>query len=189
VDLIGPVLGTLGENEFWKLVLLQTRGRVEPHRPTPDDQRVDFLVQPMGRFEPIYAIQVKVRTVLTVRRRARLLHISLRERASRLITSPYFLYFFAHFDLRTGDLSKWFWLVPSGIVHRLAKRIDGDVAIDLFPSFEDNTRDRWLQFRRPIGHLGERVEELLASPPKQSREQRGQWLELVSTLRQYSSAG
>src|SRR5438094_195552 len=51
--------GLLGENEFWKVVVVGTHGAVEPRRPLPDDERIDFLIHPRGSLEPILAFQVK----------------------------------------------------------------------------------------------------------------------------------
>src|SRR5207244_4104766 len=80
--------GQLGENEFWKLVVLQTNGRIEPRRPLPDDERIDFLIHTPGGIDPLLAVQVK--TTFRARRagRANRLFIHFDAPKKGLLTHP-----------------------------------------------------------------------------------------------------
>lgn len=183
-------MGTIGENEFWKLAVLQTGGRVVPHHLVPDDDRVDFLVFPRGSYEPTFLFQVKTTARVVLHRRRKIILIKITAKEKRVITNPHYWYFAAWFNRPTMQLGNPSFLIPSEYLHRTGRRDGkGGVIFDIAASIEQSAHDRWVPFRTSPAELGPRIEALLASPPAQAPEQRRQWLELTSRLRQYSSAG
>lgn len=169
-------LGAIGENEFWKAVLIQTDGRLEPRRPIPDDERVDFIVHPFRKFEPVLALQVKMSTRQRLYSRTRKIMVHLREKRERLISHPNFWYFLAPFEVEAAAFGDKVFLAPSTYVHQFATPVDSThVKIEIQASLEDWAKDRWVGFRFPLTELGQRLEALLASPPKVTESERRQW--------------
>lgn len=100
---ISPVMhGWITQQEFAKLLMLGSNGSIELTPPMTDDDRRDFEVHLRKRFGFSLAIQVK--SAFVVRHhagtRARYLHITISDFRSRIVTTPFFWYFLAHFSRR-----------------------------------------------------------------------------------------
>jgi hypothetical protein len=113
--------GLLGENEFWKLVVVGTQGVLEPHRSLPDDERIDFTISLPGTIDPVLAFQVK--TTLKAKRHHRQTAsvINFHSKENRLITHPRFWYFFAVFSPELMSFQEPVFLVPSAVVHGISQ--------------------------------------------------------------------
>jgi hypothetical protein len=168
--------GQLGENEFWKLVVLQTNGRIEPRRPLPDDERIDFVIHAPGGIDPILAVQVK--TTFRTRRagRANRLFIHFDAPRNGLLTHPRYWYFLNHFDRPRMSVSNPVFFAPSTFVHRLAVPISANrVRFYLEASLDIRSKDRWAKYRTPVDDLGHRIEETLGGVVTESLTQQAKW--------------
>ena len=168
--------GVLGENEFWKLVVLQTNGRIEPRRPLPDDERIDFVIHAPGGIDPVLAVQVK--TTFRTRRagRANRLFIHFDAPRSGLLTHPRYWYFLNHFDRSLMSVSNPVFFAPSTFVHRLAVPISANrVRFYLEASLDIRSKDRWAKHRTLVEEVGHRVEKTLEGVVMESPTQQAKW--------------
>ena len=174
--------GLLGENEFWKLVVVGSHGTVEPRRPLPDDERIDFLIHPRGSIEPMLAFQVKTAMNLHRQGKADIFSIRFYVRPNRLVTHPRFWYFLAHFDQRIMTFRTPVFLVPSTYLHPLGfrdktNRFGFMVKLSLDPA----SKDRWVPFRSSTGEVGGRIQAILRKFPIESRRERLEWRAVLRT--------
>jgi hypothetical protein len=173
--------GLLGENEFWKLVVLETNGQIEPRRPLPDDERIDFFIHALGRIEPVIAIQVKTSARIRRAGRANRLFIHFDAPRAGLITHPRFWYFLNHFDNELRSVRDPVFLAPSTFVHPLAVPFGANrVRFYLEASMDPQSKDRWAPYRISTGAVGKRILTILRELPTESLAQKASWQSLVA---------
>ena len=173
--------GLLGENEYWKLVVLETGGQIEPRRPSPDDERIDFLIHGPASIEPLIGVQVKTTSRTRRAGRADRLFIHFDAPRTGLLTHPRYWYFFCHFDTDLMLLRDPVFLAPSTFVHRLAvPASDKRVRFYLEASLDLNSKDRWTPYRTRVAAIGDRMREILRSLPTESAGQRARWQRFVA---------
>lgn len=186
-DLTSVQQGLLGENEFWKIVVVESGGRIEPRRPMPDDERIDFVIHPRRAIEPVLAFQVKTALKLRVQGKERLLAIYFTVDKRRLFTHPRYWYFFGHFDQEQMGFGDPVFLAPSSFVHGLGFDVGTkSLGFMLAPSMDARSRDKWGPYRTQLKNVATRIGAMMREAPKQSREDRLQWNTLVgraATLR------
>lgn len=158
-------IGTLGEQEFIKLLMLGTNGAIECARPVTDVERRDLETHIHGQFGRSLAFQVKCTTYINQRRHE--LSIHFRVPKGRVVSSPYFWYCFAYLDKESMAFGDPAFLVPSAEVHaHAAPRLHGDVWEFAFtPNMKPTSRDRWRPYRCAPKDVGKRVLQVLRKMP------------------------
>ena len=156
--------GVIAQNEFAKLVMMGSGGRIELAAPLTDEERRDFEVHFLGNYGSALALQIKSAMELsTLGAKARRLRIYFTVRASRLVNDPLFWYFLAFLNPATMRFEDPTFLIPSTELHAHAgPRKDGDMWKFLFEaSMEQDSHDRWIEYRTSQFKLGARVMSLL----------------------------
>src|SRR6266550_9346259 len=88
--------GLIAQYEYAKFLMLGSGGLLELAAPLTDDERRDYEIHRRGRYGVGLANQVKSSTHLhRMSKNARYLYIQFDVRADRLVSSPFFWYFFA----------------------------------------------------------------------------------------------
>lgn len=152
--------GVIAQNEFAKLLMIGSGGKIELAAPLTDEERRDFEIHILGQYGSALAVQVKSALETgTLGGDAHYLRIHFDVRASRLVSNPQFWYFCAFLNpaiMRFGDPT---FLIPSEEFHRHANpsRI-GDVwHFTLEASMEAGSHDRWTPYRIEQKRLGKKV--------------------------------
>jgi hypothetical protein len=157
--------GLIVQQEFAKLLMMGSHGRIEVAAPLTDDERRDYEIHVRGQYGFGLAIQVK--STLKLRRlgggRSRFLRCSFPVRATRLVNNPMYWYFIAHLDPKLMRFTDPVFLIPSTEFHAHAapKRRGAFWSFALVASMEPKTRDHWHPFRVDTLQLGSRVLEIM----------------------------
>src|ERR1700686_3116330 len=157
--------GLIVQQEFAKLLMMGSKGRIELAPPLTDDERRDYEIHVGGQYGFGMAMQVK--STMALRRlggNARYLGVFFPVRATRLVNDPLYWYFFAYLDPKLMRLADPVFLVPSTELHRRAEvgRRGAFRAFGLEASMEPKSRDQWSQFRVNTLDLGEKMLEIMA---------------------------
>src|ERR1700730_11208681 len=142
--------GVVTQNEFAKLVMMGSGGRIELAAPVTDEERRDFEVHVHGRYGSALALQVKSAMALTrLSANALYLRVHFGVRVSRLVNDPLFWYFLAYFNPATMRFEDPTFLVPSAFLHEHAcPRKKGDEWLVAFQaSMEPGSHDQWEPYR------------------------------------------
>jgi hypothetical protein len=131
--------------------------------PLTDDERRDLETHLKERFRLSLSMQVKARHVLVRRNLADLLSIRFDEKPERLITDPFFWYFFGFMDLTAMQFRAPVFPVPSEVIHASADpRAHGDLIRFTFDaSMDRHSRDRWRPYACDPAEVAGRVIEFL----------------------------
>ena len=156
--------GIVTQNEFAKLVMMGSGGRIELAVPLTDEERRDFEVHVHGRYGSALALQVKSAMELTrLSVNALYLRVHFGVRASRVVNDPVFWYFLAYFNPATIRFEDPTFLVPSAFLHEHASpRKKGDEWLFTFQaSMEPGSHDRWEPYRVSQLALGKKVTQVI----------------------------
>src|SRR4029077_10289498 len=109
------------QQEFAKLVMMGSKGRIELAPPLTDDEQRDWELHVRGQFGFGLAVQVKSTMHLegggnVIPR----LHTFFRVPIKHLVTSPLFYYFIAYLDPKLMHLADPAFLIPSTFFHKYA---------------------------------------------------------------------
>jgi hypothetical protein len=168
--------GLLGENEFYKTVLLDSGWAIEPRRPSPADDQVDFLIHLPGRPTELILVQIKTAFELHRQGRARMLSIRFGVKTANVFTHPRFWYFFAHFDVVRRTFQDPLFLVPSTLLSQGATSVRTDrVHLHFDGNMEDDAADQWVPYRTSMHGIGKRIEQIFANLPAESMDDRLAW--------------
>jgi hypothetical protein len=151
------------EMEVAKILTFGSDGLLEVMVPMSDDERRDIETHLKERFRLSLSMQVKARHVLVRRNLADLLSIRFDEKPERLITDPFFWYFFGFMDLTAMQFRAPVFPVPSKVVHASADpRAHGDLIRFTFDaSMDRHSRDRWRPYACDPAEVAGRVIEFL----------------------------
>ncbi len=159
-------IGTAGQLEFVKLLILGSDGKIEASWPVTDDERRDLETHVHGHFGRSIAFQVKC----SARKDARgMLAISFHVAKTRLITHPLFWYCFAYLNPKLMAFADPLYLVPSSEVHaHAAPRQRGDAwRFSFHANLTGRARGgRWQPFRLAPQDAGRRVLEIFRGLPQ-----------------------
>ena len=156
--------GVVTQNEFAKLVMMGSRGRIELAAPLTDEERRDFEVHVHGGYGSAVAIQVKSAMQLTrLSVNALYLRVYFTVRASRVVNDPMFWYFLAYFNPTSMRFQDPTFLVPSQFLHEHASpKKKGDEWHFIFQaSMEPGSHDRWEPYRVSELALGTKVMQVV----------------------------
>jgi hypothetical protein len=153
------------ETEVAKILTFGSDGRLEVMMPMTDDERRDIETHLKEKFRLSLSLQVKARHVLLHRNRADLLSIRFDEKRERLITDPFFWYFFGFMDLSAMQFRAPVFPVPSEVIHASADpRAHGDLIRFTFDaSMDRHSRDRWRPWACDPAEVAARVIEFLSA--------------------------
>ena len=157
--------GVIAQNEFAKLLMMGSSGKLEISWPMTDDERRDAEVHLHEAFGPAMAWQIKSSMVLHGRPRlvTPLLYIHFAVAQARLLDDPRFWYFFAHLDPKAMAFRDPVFIVDSATVHKLAlPRLRGDIwRFGFQASMGPGGHDKWEPYRVHMVEVGKRVLEIL----------------------------
>jgi hypothetical protein len=172
VDLSIPK-GLLGEQEFYKTVLLDSRWTMQPHRPNPDDEEIDYWIHLPGQLTNILCWQVKTKFELFLHGNAHRVQWTIEAKLENLFTHPRMWYFLAYFEEAIRTFRDPVFIVPATYLHSLAKPIEKDrVRMGVYASMEPDAKDQWVPYRASLHGIGKRIEEIFANLPPETPEQR-----------------
>src|SRR5689334_12101545 len=136
VDLSIPK-GLLGEQEFYKTVLLDSQWTMEPYRPNPDDEEVDYQIHFPGQKSEITFWQIKTTFQLRLIHNTHIAHFVIVKKLENLFTHPRMWYCLAHFGEEIRAFEDPLFVVPATFLHRLGKPMSrGRVRFEIDASVE-----------------------------------------------------
>jgi hypothetical protein len=152
--------GLIAQQEFAKLLMMGSHGRIEVAAPLTDDERRDFEIHVRGQYGFGLAIQVKSTT--TLRRRggfAHYLHSYFLVRATRLVNNPLYWYFIGYLDPRLMRFVDPVFLIPSQDFHAHAspRRSGAFWYFTFVANLKPESRDHWSPYQVGTLELGDRV--------------------------------
>ncbi len=161
--------GLIVQYEYAKFLMMESGGRLELAAPMSDDERRDYEIHVRGQYGLGLASQMKSAMHLhRMSKSVRYLYILFDVRADRLVSSPFYWYFFAYLDPKLMGLGDPTFLVPSRDFHELAapRLRNGVWYFTMAASMEPKSHDRWHRYRVRTVDLGTRVMEILADLEK-----------------------
>lgn len=155
--------GVISQNEFAKLNMIGSGGRLELAAPLTDEERRDFEIHVHGDYGSALAFQVKsAMQLVRISVHTLCLRVYFTVRASRLVNDPVFWYFFAYLDPARMRFADPTFLIPSTEFHKYASPSlrNGVWHFILQASMEPISRDRWMPYRVNQADLGKKVMEI-----------------------------
>ena len=173
--------GLIAQQEFAKLLMMGSRGKIEVAAPLSDDERRDYEIHVRGQYGFGLAIQVKSTMQLAMHRRMRILRSSFPVRETALVNDPYYWYFFACLDPKLMRFADPVFLVPSREVHEHGwpERRGAFWWIQFVASMEPESKDQWQRFRVDTLDLGSHALKIMRDL-KRNRRRSVQAAELPS---------
>ena len=156
--------GLIVQQEFAKLVMMGSKGRIELAAPLTDDERRDWELHVRGQFG--FGLAVQVKSTMNVKQKRRLvpvMHSAFKVPIKHLVSSPYFYYFLAYLDPELMRLADPVFVVPSSVFHRDAypNRVGAYVQFNFIANMAPSSRDRWRPYRVNTLEVGEKVLEIM----------------------------
>lgn len=157
--------GLIVQQEFAKLVMMGSKGRIELAPPLTDDDRRDWELHVRGQFGFGVAVQVKstmhLHTGGSVRPR---LHTFFRVPIKHLVTSPLFYYFLGYLDSKLMRLADPVFLVPSTFFHKHANpvRRGAYMEFNFSGSMLPGSHDLWQPYQVNTLEVGEKMLKIMA---------------------------
>src|SRR5437016_5701952 len=180
--------GLIVQQEFAKLVMMGSKGRIELAPPLTDDERRDWELHIRGQFG--FGLAVQVKSTMHVRRKGRtspILHCFFQVPIKHLVTSPLFYYFIAYLDPHLMRLADPVFLIPSSVFHQHAspKRHGAYLQFTFMGSLTPNSRDRWRPYQVNTLDLGQKMLEIMLDVPRHRKltEESAAVLSMPDTLR------
>ena len=165
--------GLLGEQEFYKTVLLDSGWTMEPHRPNPDDEEIDYWVHPPRQPANILCWQVKTTFELLLHRSARRAFFRIDAKLENLFTHPRMWYHLAYFNQVTRTFDDPLFVVPATHLHKFVRPgRPGHIRIQISASIEPESNDKWAPYRTSVHGIASRIEEIFRNLPPETPEQR-----------------
>lgn len=158
--------GAIGQFAFLAAALATGKGQVEVYTPAADNEGRDAEVRRHLRRTPGIGIQVKV-AFMTVRitptNKQNYLEIRFTRPKASIQNDPRFWYFLAVYDRRQLKFLDPVFLVPSRILHRMARNgtWQGRANFEMVASLGPASHDRWSRYRVPLTDLGPRLLEII----------------------------
>ena len=160
--------GLIAQYEFVKYVILGSHGLIQIAAPMTDDERRDYEVRLLSKLGIELAVQVKSAMQLhRMSRDARYLYILFDVAPERLVSSPFYYYFFGYLDPKLMRIIDPAFLIPSADFHRLAapRMRNGVWQFTMAASMDAKSRDKWHPYRVGTLDLGTRLLQILRELP------------------------
>jgi hypothetical protein len=157
--------GLIVQQEFAKLVMMGSKGRIELAPPLTDDERRDWELHVRGQYG--FGLSVQVKSTMTLHKyggHARYLRCFFPVRATRVVNNPFYWYFIAYLDPTLMRLADPAFLIPSTEFHKHAAphRKGAFWTFTMGASMEAKTRDHWHPYRVNTLELGQKVLDIVA---------------------------
>ena len=169
-------IGVIAQNEWAKLVVIGSDGKLEVSWPMTDDERRDAEVHIGRRFGEFMSVQVKTATHLQQpqSRVTPMLEIPFTVPESRLMSDPRFWYHLSLLSLPARGFVDPQYLVNSTKLHRHAvpRLRNGVWHLSFQANMAERSRDIWVPDRVNGVDLGRRVLEAIEELDKLPRAQR-----------------
>jgi len=169
-------IGVIARNEWAKLVVIGSDGRLEVSWPMTDDERRDSEVHIRGTFAGWMAFQVKTATHLQRPESlvTPMLHIPFTVTEDRLISDPRFWYYLPLLSLPTAGFVDPQYLVASTKVHQhAAPRLRNGVWHFTFSANPaEHSHDIWVPDRVSGVEVGRRVLQIIEDLERLPKAQR-----------------
>jgi len=173
--------GLIVQQEFAKLLMLGSGGRIEVAAPLTDDERRDYEIHVHGQYGFGLAFQVKSARNLRRNRggKALYMHCMFPVRATRLVSNPYYWYFIARLDIKLMRFTDPVFLIPSTVLHKIGdpQRKGAFVWFVISPNMGNHSRDKWKPYRIDPLQLGKHLLKIMNDLKKQ-HSQAGSLVEL-----------
>jgi hypothetical protein len=157
--------GLIVQNEFAKLVMMGSKGRIELAPPLTDDERRDWELHVRGQFGFGLAIQVKSTMHLHPKPgRTPKFHCYFQVPIKHLVTSPLFYYFLGYLDPKLMRLVDPVFLIPSTFFHKYAtpRRHGAYMRFTFMASMSPTSHDRWQPYQVNTLEVGQKILETMA---------------------------
>ena len=157
--------GLIVQQEFAKLLMLGSGGRIEVAAPMTDDERRDDEIHVHGQYG--FGLATQVKSVRNLRRRpgrrARYMNCTFPVRATRIVNNPYYWYFIAQLDIELMRFADPAFFIPSTVFHKIADphRKGAFVWFEMVANMEKRTRDKWEPYRVDPLQLGKHVLKIM----------------------------
>ena len=180
--------GLIVQQEFAKLLMMGSKGRIELAPPLTDDERRDYEIHVRGQYG--FGLATQVKSTMKLHRyggHARYLRCFFPVRTTRVVNNPLDWYFIAYLDPKLMRFADPVFLIPSTEFHKHAapKRRGAFTTFTLVANMEARTRDHWHPFRVNTLELGEKLLEIMADLRRHRdlREQSAAVLSIPGSLR------
>jgi hypothetical protein len=153
--------GLIVQQEFAKLLMLGSGGRIEVAAPLTDDERRDYEIHVHGQYG--FGLAAQVKSVRNLRRHrgghARYMQCQFPIRATRIVNNPYFWYFIAQLDIELMRFADPVFFIPSSVFHKIAdpQRKGAFWRFVMTANMEKRTHDKWEPYRVDPLQLGKHV--------------------------------
>ena len=157
--------GLIVQQEFAKLVMMGSKGRIELAPPLTDDERRDWELHVKGQFGFGLAVQVKSTMHLTSKhRRASTFHCFFQVPVKHLVSSEFFYYFLGYLDPELMRLADPVFLIPSTFFHKHAgpRRHGAYMQFTFMGSMSPSSHDRWQPYQVNTLELGQKMLHIMA---------------------------
>jgi len=157
--------GLIVQQEFAKLVMMGSKGRIELAPPLTDDERRDWELHVRGQFG--FGLAVQVKSTMQIHSRDRVspvLHTFFQVPVKHLVSSPFFYYFLGYLDPDLMRLADLVFLIPSTVFHKHAYHVrhGAYMQFNFAGSMLPGSRDRWQPYQVNTIELGEKMLEIMA---------------------------
>jgi hypothetical protein len=158
--------GAIGQFAFLAAALVTGRGQVEVYTPAADNEGRDAEVRRHLKRAASIGIQIKVGFGLhrsNARGGRTYLELRFEIPEKRLRNDPRLWYFIAVYDPVQLRLLDPVFLIPSAVMHRLARqgRTKRGILFKVIANLVPNSRDMWSPYRVALGDLGKRLLEII----------------------------
>ena len=149
-----------------------SQGRLECLLPMSDDERRDIEAHLKEHFRLSLAIQVKAAHVLYRHGKIDRLQKRFMVKANRLISDPFFFYFFGYLDTKALVYRPPVFFVPSEVLHReaLHRRVGNIIYYNFVASMDPRSRDKWREYAFEPAQLAEWVMAFLRDQARHGRQ-------------------
>jgi len=157
--------GLIAQQEFAKLLMLGTGGRIEVAAPLTDDERRDYEIHVHGQYG--FGLASQVKSVRNLRRqpgrRGRYMYCQFPVRATRVVNNPYFWYFIAQLDIELMRFADPVFFIPSSVFHKIAdpRRRGAFWWFEMTANMEKWSHDKWEPYRVDPLQLGKHVLKIM----------------------------
>jgi hypothetical protein len=179
--------GLIVQQEFAKLVMMGSKGRIELAPPLTDDERRDYEIHVRGQYG--FGLAAQVKSTMTLHKyggHARYLRCFFPVRATRVVNNPFYWYFIAYLDPKLMRFADPLFLIPSTEFHKHAapKRHGAFWTFTFAASMEAKTRDHWHPYRVNTLELGQKMLAIMAElrPHRGLAEQSAQLLSIEDAV-------
>jgi hypothetical protein len=157
--------GLIVQQEFAKLVMMGSKGRIELAPPLTDDERRDYELHVRGQYG--FGLAAQVKSTMALHKYggdAHYLRCFFPVRATRVVNNPFYWYFIAYLDPELMRLADPVFLIPSTEFHKHAAphRKGAFWTFTFAASMEAKTRDQWHPYRVNTLDLGQKALDIMA---------------------------